>query len=78
MVLILSYKKKPIISLCAIHITPSIYFTFRSKLTEEGSFLEAKKILGIEHNQATRTYFMYICRTGVWEVKVNAFKCVNF
>ena len=68
--------KKPIISLCAIHVTPSMYFTFRSKLTEEGSFLEAKKIIGIEHNQATRTYFMYMCRTGVREVKVNAFKCI--
>ena len=55
MVFILFYMKKPIISLCAIHVTPSMYFTFRSKLTEEGSFLEAKKILGIEHNQASTT-----------------------
>ena len=37
-----------------------------------------QKTLNREHNQTARTDFIKMCRTGVKEVKVNAFKCVNF
>ena len=28
--------------------------------------------------EAAHTYFMWMCRTGLKEVKINTFKCVNF
>ena len=57
---------------------PVMSVIFRRKLKEERPFPRSNKILQIGHNQGTRTYFMQMCRTGVKEVKVNAFKCVNF
>ena len=48
---------------------------FRRRLKEERPLPRRNKII---YNEAARTYFMQMCRIGVKEVKVNAFKCVNF
>ena len=44
----------------------------------KGYYLEATKYSKSKHHHAARTYFMKMCRTGVKEVKMNAFQCVNF
>ena len=44
----------------------------------KGYYLEATKYSKSKHNHAARTYFIKMCSTGVKEVKVNAFQCVNF
>ena len=57
---------------------PTMSAIFRRKLKKKMPLPRSNKILQIKHNYATRNNFMYMCRKGVKEVKVKAFKGDNF